>query len=127
MAAKTKAQEVYEAAEVLVASGTPKAEAFKQLAEQYGQPVDSIRGSYYSWKKQLEGGKPARTRKRETTAADAVEQAIATLRRSLDAIGAEIAAAEERSREAAAEAKALKESAAERKAEIEAKITALEA
>jgi transcription initiation factor TFIIIB Brf1 subunit/transcription initiation factor TFIIB len=127
MAEKTKAQAVYEAVEAMVASGTAKAEAFKQLAEQYGQPVDSLRGAYYGWKKQLEGGKPVRTRKRETTAADAVEQAIATLRRSLDAIGAEIAAAEERSKEAAAEAKALKESAATRKREIEEKIAALEA
>jgi hypothetical protein len=127
MADKTKAQEVYEAVESMIASGTEKRDSFKALAEQYGQPVDSIRGSYYSWKKQLEDGKPTRTRRRETTPADAVGAAIATLRRSIAAIDGEIAVADERAKEATAEAKALKESAATRKGEIEAKIKALEA
>jgi predicted nucleic acid-binding Zn-ribbon protein len=123
----TKAQEVYDAVEAMIAAGTEKRDVFKQLAEQYGQPVDSIRGAYYGWKKQLEGGKPSRSRKRETTPADAVEQAVATLRRSIEAIDREIEAAEGRAAEATAEAKALKESATARKREIEGKIKALEA
>ena len=43
----TKAEEVWDKVEALVASGTSKAEAFKQLAKEYGQPVDSVRGAYY--------------------------------------------------------------------------------
>ena len=127
MADKTKAQEVYEAVERLIDSGAAKRDAFKQLAEQYGQPVDSLRGAYYGWKKQLDGGKSSRSRKRETTPADAVEQAVATLRRSIDAIDREIETAEERAAEATAEAKALRESATARKREIEDKIKALKA
>ena len=126
--AVTKAQEIYDAAEKLIADGTDKAEAFKQLAGETGRPYDSVRGSYYSHKKKIEGGdsRPTRTRRRETTPADAVEQATATLRKAIEAIDREITAAEERATEATAEAKALKASASERKAEIERKITALE-
>jgi hypothetical protein len=127
--AVTKAQEVYDEVEKRIAAGTDKADAFKQLAEETGRPYDSVRGSYYSHKRKLEGGdsgKPSRTRRRETTPADAVGQATATLRKAIEAIDREITAAEERATEATAEAKALKASAAERKAEIEGKIVALE-
>ena len=44
----TKAQEVYERVEALVADGARKADAFRQLAEEYGQPQNSIRGAYYA-------------------------------------------------------------------------------
>ena len=44
----TKAQEVYERVEALMASGTRKADAFRQLADEYGQPMNSIRGAYYA-------------------------------------------------------------------------------
>jgi chromosome segregation ATPase len=127
----TKAQEVYEKVEELVASGTSKADAFKQLAEQYGQPVDSLRGSYYSHKRVVDGAEPGsrnrRTRRRETTTADAVDSAIAVLERSKANIDTEVQAAEERAKEAKAEYDALKGSAAERKAEIDKKIAALKA
>ena len=43
----TKAEEVFTKVEELIASGSSKADAFKKLASEYGQPVDSIRGSYY--------------------------------------------------------------------------------
>lgn len=122
----TKAEQVYEEVNELVVSGTKKADAFKQLAEQYGQPVDSVRGAYYGQKRRVEGGGSSRPRKRETTAADAVELATGTLRKAIEAIEREITAAEERAAESAAEAKALKASAGERKAEIERKIAALE-
>jgi hypothetical protein len=122
----TKAEQVYDEVNELVASGTKKAEAFKELAEQYGQPVDSLRGAYYGHKRKVEGGGSSRPRKRETTPADAVEQATATLRKAIEAIDREIATAEERATEAAAEAKAMKASASERKKAIEAKIAALE-
>jgi len=52
----TKAEEVFTKVEQLVASGKTKAEAFKQLAEEYSQPVNSIRGSYYPHTARENGG-----------------------------------------------------------------------
>ena len=129
----TKAQEVYEKIEAMIAScEVKKADAFKTLAKEYGQPVDSLRGAYYQHKRVLDtGGDPSssgprRTRRRETTSETAVESAVATLRRAIDNIDAEIQAAEERAKEAQAEYEAMKSSADERKGAIEAKITLLE-
>ncbi len=127
----TKAQEVYEKIEAMIASGkTKKADAFKTLAEQYSRPVDSVRGAYYQHKRVLDsGGNPTsgarRTRRRETTTETAVESAVATLRRAVESIDAEIEVAKERAEEAQAEYKAMRDSAADRKAAIEAKITLL--
>ncbi len=122
----TKAEQIYDEVQELIASGVERANAFKQLAEQYGRPVDSIRGSFYSHKKKLEGGesKP-RTRRRETTPEDALADARASLERSIAAIDREVEAAEDRAAESAAEAKALKASAAERKQTITERLEAL--
>ncbi len=131
----TKAQEVYEQVETIVASGeVKKADAFKTLAKQYDQPVDSLRGAYYQHKRVLDnGGTPPagnggtrRTRRRETTSETAVESAVATLRRAIESIDAEIEVAKERASEAQAEYEAMQASADERKAAIEEKITLLE-
>jgi hypothetical protein len=132
--AMTKAQEVYEKVEAMVASGeVKKADAFKTLAEQYGQPIDSLRGAYYQHKRVLDsGGNPTssggsrRTRRRETTSETAVESAITTLKRAIDSIDAEIEVAAERAREAQAEYEAMQASADERKASITEKIELLE-
>ncbi|HWF32930.1 MAG TPA: hypothetical protein VG188_10280 [Solirubrobacteraceae bacterium] len=122
----TKAQEVYDKVEALVASGTPKAEAFKQLAGEYGQPVDSVRGTYYGEKRKREGGgKSSRTRRRETTPEDALADARASLERSVAAIDREVEGAKERADEAKAEYEALKASAAERKKAITDRLDAL--
>jgi hypothetical protein len=131
----TKAQEVYEKIETMVASGeVKKADAFKTLAEEYGQPFDSLRGAYYQHKRVLDnGGTPPagnggarRTRRRETTSETAVESAITTLKRAIDSIDAEIEVAKERAKEAQAEYEAMQASADERKASITEKITLLE-
>jgi hypothetical protein len=131
----TKAQEVHEKIEAMVASGeVKKADAFKTLAEEYGQPVDSLRGAYYQHKRVLDnGGTPPagnggarRTRRRETTSETAVESAVATLKRAIDSIDAEIEVAKERAKEAQAEYEAMRSSADERKASITEKITLLE-
>jgi hypothetical protein len=124
--ATTKAQEIYEEVEKRIAAGVEKADAFKALAEEQGRPYDSIRGSYYSHKKRLEGGesKP-RTRRRETTPDDALADARAALERAIASIDREVAAADERAAESAAEAKALKASAAERKKAITERLDAL--
>jgi len=129
----TKAQEVYEKVEAMTASGeVKKADAFKTLAEQYGQPVDSLRGAYYQHKRVLEGGGTPggggtrRTRRRETTSETAVESAVATLRRAIENIDAEISVARDRAKEAQAEYEAMQASADERKAGIEEKIALLE-
>jgi hypothetical protein len=123
----TKAQEIYDRVEAMIASGVEKSDAFKALAEEADRPYDSIRGSYYAHKKKIEGGesKP-RTRRRETTPDDALADARAALERAVDSIDREIEVAEVRAEESAAEAKALKASAADRKKAIEAKIAVLE-
>jgi len=132
----TKAQEVYEQVEAMIAAGeVKKADAFKTLAEQYGQPVDSLRGAYYQHKRVRDnGGTPPtgngsgtrRTRRRETTSETAVESAITTLRRAIDSIDSEIEVARERATEAQSEYDAMQASADERKTAIEEKITLLE-
>ena len=120
----TKAQQVYERVESLVASGVSKADAFRQLAEELGQPAKSLQGAYYQHTKKVAGG-ATRPRKRETTPADAVEDAKAVLERAIESIDAEIEAAKERADEAKREFEAMKASAAERKAAIKAKLDAL--
>jgi hypothetical protein len=124
----TKAQEVYERVEAVVASGVRKADAFRQVADEYGQPFNSIRGAYYAHSRasgQATPTGPRRPRRRETTTEDAIEQATLVLNRAIEQIDAEIATAKTRVDEAAAEYEHLRETAQERKAAIEAKITAL--
>jgi hypothetical protein len=126
--AVTKAQEIYDAVEKRIAAGTDKADAFKQLAEETGRPYDSVRGSYYSHKKRIEGGdstKPSRTRRRETTPDDALADARAALERAIEAIDREVEAAKSRADEAKAEYDALKASAGERKKAITERLEAL--
>jgi hypothetical protein len=122
----TKAQEIYDKVNELVASGVEKADAFRQLSESLNRPFDSVRGSYYSHKKKIEGGESRpRTRRRETTPEAAMADARASLERSIAAIDREVEVAEERAAESAAEAKALKASAADRKKVITEKLEAL--
>jgi hypothetical protein len=120
----TKAQEVYEKVETLVGQGIPKADAFKSLAAEYGQPVNSIRGSYYQHSRGSSGGR-GRPRRRETTPEDALADAKAALERAIQAIDREVETAGERAKEARAEHDALKASAAERKAAITKRLEAL--
>ena len=120
----TKAQEVFEKVNTLIEAGTSRTDAFEQVAAEYGQPNNSIRGSYYSHSRKVSGGS-SRPRRRETTPADALADARAALERSIAAIDREVQAASERASEAASEAKALKESAAERKAAISERLEAL--
>ncbi len=122
----TKAQEIYDKVNELVESGVEKADAFRQLSEAADRPYDSIRGSYYSHKKKVEGGESRpRTRRRETTPETALADARASLERSITAIDREVEVAEERATEATAEAKALKASAADRKKAITERLEAL--
>lgn len=125
----TKAQQTYERIEALVAAGASKADAFKQLATEYGQPVDSVRGAYYTGRKQASGEsttpRSRRSRKRETTEQDAIQAAIATLENSIGDIESEVEAAAERAREAVAEHEALAAAAGPRIEKIKAKIAAL--
>ena len=120
----TKAQEVYERVEALVASGVRKADAFRQAAEEFGQPFNSMRGAYYAHTRTL-SDTPSRPRKRQTTTLDAIESATIVLTRAIDAIDAEVAAAKTRTETAKAEYEQLRDSADERKAAIKAKIDVL--
>jgi outer membrane murein-binding lipoprotein Lpp len=121
----TKAQEVHEKTEQLIAGGMEKADAFRQLAEEYGQPVGSIRGFYYQHARTLAGGS-SRTKRRETSPDDALADARAVLQRAIESIDREVDAAGERAGEANAEYEALKTSAPQRKKDIEARLKALE-
>jgi chromosome segregation ATPase len=122
----TKAEEVFTKVEALVAEGKSKAEAFKQLAEEYGQPVNSIRGSYYQHNRGKNGGNgKSRPRRRETTPEDALADARAALERAIASIDREIETAKERADEAKREYDALKASASERKQAIQARLEAL--
>jgi chromosome segregation ATPase len=125
----TKAQEIYEEIEKRIAAGVDKADAFKALAEETGRPYDSLRGSYYTHKRKLEGGdsgaKPSRTRRRETTPDAALADARASLERSIANIDKEVEAAKTRAQEAAAEYESIRGSAEERKATITERLEAL--
>ncbi len=121
----TKAQEVYEKVEALTAGGMKKADAFKQLAREYGQPVNSIRGSYYQHTTADSTGSGRTPRRRETTVEDAMADARKALERALASVDREVDTAKQRSEEAKAEHDALKASAPERKATIAAKLEAL--
>jgi hypothetical protein len=121
----TKSQEVYEKVEALIAAGTSKADAFKQLAVEYGQPVNSIRGSYYQQTRPAGGGGSSRIRRRETTPEDALADARRALERAIEAVDREVEEAKVRADEAKAEYDALKSSAKERKDAIALKLEAL--
>ena len=121
----TKAQEVYERVEALVASGVSKADAFRQVAEEYGQPFASIRGAYYAHTRSL-GGSPKRSTKR-LAAVDPIDAATIVLEKAIEAIDSDITAAKARAELAKTEYEHLRETAGERKASIQAKIDALKA
>jgi len=122
----TKAEQIYDEINQMVDGGMTKADAFKRMAEEHSRPVDSIRGAYYGHKRKIEGGiRAPRTRRRETTADDAVADARAALERSITSIDKEVEVAEERAKEAVAEAKSLKDSAAERKKAIAERLESL--
>jgi hypothetical protein len=126
----TKAEEVYNEIERRIADGVDKADAFKAMADETGRPFDSLRGSYYTHKRKLEGGetpaKPSRTRRRETTPDDALADARAALERAVESIDREVEVAKARSEEAKAEYEALRDSAKERKQAITARLEALQ-
>jgi hypothetical protein len=122
----TKAQEVYERVEALVASGAKKADAFRQVAEEYGKPFNSMRGAYYAHTRTL-GQPSSNPRKRQTAPADPIESALIVLEKAVEAIDNEVGIAKSRAEDAKAEYEQLRDTAAERKAAIQAKIDALKA
>jgi hypothetical protein len=118
----TKSEEVFEKVEQLIAGGTSKADAFKHLAEEYGQPVNSVRGSYYQHTRSTSGSKP---RRRETTPEDALADARKALERAIESVDREVEQAKLRADEAKAEYDALRSSAKERREAIAARLEAL--
>ncbi len=122
----TKAQEVFERVEALVASGEKKADAFRQLALEYGSEFNSIRGAYYAHTRSL-GGSPKRTSSKRSNALDPIESATIVLEKAIEAIDEQIASAKARADQAKAEYEHLRDTAGERKAAFAAKIDALKA
>jgi len=117
---------VYERVEALVASGVRKADAFRQVADEFEQPFNSMRGAYYAHTRTL-GGAPPRPRRGEVTNGDPIEQALSLLTKAVESIDTEVVAAKTRVDEAKAEYEHLRDTATERKAAIKAKIDALKA
>src|SRR5437660_2922775 len=93
--AMTKAQEVYERVEALVASGAKKADAFRQVAEEYGKPFNSMRGAYYAHTRTL-GTPSPNPRKRETAPANPIESALIVLEKAVEQIDHEVGIAKSR-------------------------------
>ena len=133
----TKAQQTYQRINALVESGTAKAAAFKQLAEEYQQPVDSVRGAFYGYKRVLERGDQPGTRtrsrsagrrspRRETTTQDAIASAVASLQSACESIEFELETARDRADEARAEYEAMQAASTGRIEEIQAKIAVLD-
>jgi chromosome segregation ATPase len=122
----TKAQEVYERVEALVASGVKKADAFRQVAEHYGREFNSIRGAYYAHTRSL-GQSAGNPRQRNKAPSDPIESAVSVLEKALEAIDNEIGIAKSRADDAQTEYEHLRDTAGERKASIQAKIDALKA
>lgn len=121
----TKAQEVYERVEALVASGAAKkADAFRQVAKEYGVEFNSIRGAYYAHIRST-GRSPKRANAR--TSVDPIVSATIVLEKAIEAIDAEISSAKQRAEQAKTEYEHLRDTASERKAAIQAKIDALKA
>ncbi len=48
----TKARTIYDRVEAMKAEGVSQAEALKALAEEFGQSPDSVRGAYYTGRRQ---------------------------------------------------------------------------
>ena len=117
----TKAQRVFEAVEAKVASGAKKADAFREVADEFGQPFNSIRGAYYTHTRSI-GGTPGAKR---PEIVDPIEHAKNVLKDALEAIDDDVEAAKQRAEDAAADYKELRETAATRKAQIKAKIEVL--
>lgn len=120
----TKAQQIYERVEALVAKGSTKAAAYEEVAKELGLKPNSVRGAYYQHTRKRNGGS-RQSRVRETTIEGAVAHAVATLEKAVADIDLEIEAAAARAEEATREYEALKASATDRKAAITAKIDAL--
>ena len=123
----TKALEIYERVEALVAEGVRKADAFRQVADEFGQPFNSMRGAYYAHTRSLGLAAPRPRGKRQPMTQDPIEAATSVLTNALEGIDAEIEAAKSRVNEAKAEYEHLRTTAAERKAVIDTKIAALKA
>ncbi len=127
----TKAQETYERVEALVAKGTTRPDAFRTVAAENDQSVDSVRGSYYSGRRQATGSSGTarggrRKRQTETTAESAIASAIQALEQSIRDIQQEVDLAGDRAAEAKREHDALAEAALPKIEAIQAKIAALQ-
>lgn len=126
----TKAQEIYERVNALVAEGAKKADAFRQVAEEYKQPFNSMRGAYYAHQRALTGDSPARPRRRSARnkqAIDPVASATSILSDAIERIDEEIETARLHAEDAKTAYEQLLETAQERKAALQAKIEALTA
>lgn len=126
----TKAQEIYEKVEALVAQGLKKADAFRQVAEEFGQPFNSMRGAYYAHTRALNPDAPtgagrARGGRKERTPVDPIASAVAVLEQAITNIDHELETTREQAEQAQADYEQLLASAEERKQNLQGKIDSL--
>jgi hypothetical protein len=128
--AVSKAQEIYEKVNALTDQGVKKADAFRQVAEEYGQPFNSMRGAFYAHARTLNpdassGTGRSRGGRATRVPADPIASATAVLEQAIEAIDREIDAAREKAEQAKEHYEQLVASAAERKLSLQQKIDSL--
>jgi hypothetical protein len=84
MAAKTQAEQTYEAINQLMDSGLSMANAVRKLAKQQGKKENAVRGNYYNQRRKVEGTNRAPGRRARTAKTTSVDDAVAEARRILE-------------------------------------------
>ncbi len=129
MAAKTQAEQTYEAINQLMEDGLSMADAVRKLAKQQGKKENAVRGNYYNQRRKVEGTNRAPSRRRRAAKTTSVDDAVAAAKRILEqaltAIDHEIAEAKRDLDAAKARHDTLMKSVNQRKAELQRKIAAL--
>jgi hypothetical protein len=129
MAAKTQAEQTYEAINRLMEGGMSMAEAVRKLATQQGKKENAVRGNYYNHRRKVEGTNRAPSRQSRATKTTSVDDAVAGAKRILEqaltAIDQEINNAKRDLDAAKARHDALMKSVNQRKSTLQRKVAAL--
>lgn len=122
---KPLSEQYYEAVEALKSEGMSNADAIRAVAEQYGKPVNTIRGSLHQYKAKHMNGNGAAPRRRGRSVEDHLDRARESLQAALVVIDNEVTSAKTALDDAQVRYEQITESVAERKADIEQKLAAL--
>jgi len=122
---KPLSEQYYEAVEALKSKGMSNADAIRAVAEQYGKPVNTIRGSLHQYKARYLSGNGSVPRRRGRSVEDHLGRARESLQAALKVIDEGVAATKTALDAAQARYEQITNSVAERKADIERKLAAL--